>query len=112
VITSPYHDQASLVRKSVVLSTSMWIRTNSRQVTVRLQELRGVTLLVSTLTVPDEDCFDLGHGGNLSQGLLAQLSAKPSEFVTLALGQLYTAVDLVARCDVALRLSSDAGPPD
>jgi hypothetical protein len=26
----------------------------------------------------------------------SQLGAKPSEFVTLALGQLYTAVDLVA----------------
>jgi hypothetical protein len=61
-----------------------------------LKDLRGVNRLVSTLTVPGEDGFRLGNGGNLSQGLLPQFGAKLSEFLTLAVGQLYTAVDLVA----------------
>src|SRR2546429_9852002 len=60
------------------------------------QGLRGVNQLVSTLTVPGEDGFRLGNGSNLSQSLLAQLGAKLSEFLTLAVGQPYTAVDLVA----------------
>jgi hypothetical protein len=59
--------------------------------------LRGGRLLVSERAVPGEDCVRLGNGGNLSQGLLAQLGAKLSEFLTLVIGQLHTTVDLVAQ---------------
>ena len=43
-ITSPHHAHLSLVKKSVALSTSMWIRTNSRQVTVFVRSGAGEML--------------------------------------------------------------------
>jgi hypothetical protein len=59
--------------------------------------LGGVHLLVGERAVPGKDSIRPGHGGDCFQRLLAQLGAKLSEFLALAVSQLHVTVDLVAQ---------------
>jgi hypothetical protein len=61
----------------------------------RLWWLRGLNLVIRELTVPGEHGIRLGHGGDFGQRFLAQLGAQLSEFLTLAVGELHAAVDLL-----------------
>jgi hypothetical protein len=47
--------------------------------------------------MPGKDGGRRGNGGNLCQGLLAQLHTNLSEFLALIIGQPHTTVDLVAQ---------------
>jgi hypothetical protein len=61
-----------------------------------LMEMRPVTLLARKRAVPSQDSIGLGNHRHLSQGLFAQLLAKPGECFAITVREVHTTVDVLA----------------